>query len=363
MRGPSISPPKYRKHKASGQAIVTLNGKDHYLGPHGTKASQQLYDQLVGEWLANGRNKFQGNDHDSITVAQLAAEYWKFAKGYYVKNGRPTDELPGLKIAIRHLIENYAQTPVDHFGPLCLANIQQQFVAAGHCRRYINQNTGRIKRMFKWGVARELVPVKTYQAISTVSGLRKGKTAARESTPILPVSDEDVEKTIANLRNSVTADMVRIQSLTGCRPGELFIMRPCDIDRSGAEHIGVWLYYPESHKMEHKERHRVIVIGPNAQSILCKYLLRNEKQLCFLRTGGKPYKRWHYAQHIAWACDKAGTDRWAPNQLRHAAGTRIRAKYGLEAGQVILGHANADVTQIYAERDLAKAIQIMQEVG
>jgi hypothetical protein len=23
--------PKYRKHKASGQAIVTINGQDHYL--------------------------------------------------------------------------------------------------------------------------------------------------------------------------------------------------------------------------------------------------------------------------------------------------------------------------------------------
>ncbi len=33
--------PKYRKHRASGQAIVTLNGVDRYLGPHGTKASQQ----------------------------------------------------------------------------------------------------------------------------------------------------------------------------------------------------------------------------------------------------------------------------------------------------------------------------------
>ncbi|QDS96906.1 hypothetical protein HG15A2_01650 [Adhaeretor mobilis] len=31
--------PKCRKHRASGQAIVTLSGSDHYLGPRGTKAS------------------------------------------------------------------------------------------------------------------------------------------------------------------------------------------------------------------------------------------------------------------------------------------------------------------------------------
>jgi hypothetical protein len=34
------SNPKYRKHRASGQAVVTLNGHDYYLGPHGTKASK-----------------------------------------------------------------------------------------------------------------------------------------------------------------------------------------------------------------------------------------------------------------------------------------------------------------------------------
>ena len=55
MRGPSKSLPKYRKHKRSGQAIVTLSGKDFYLGPHGTNASKLEYDRLIGEWLANGR--------------------------------------------------------------------------------------------------------------------------------------------------------------------------------------------------------------------------------------------------------------------------------------------------------------------
>ena len=55
--------------------------------------------------------------------------------------------------------------------------------------------------------------------------------------------------------------------------------------------------------------------------------------------------------------------RWSPNQLRHAAATEIRRRYGLEGAQVTLGHASADVSQIYAERDLSKAEQIMREVG
>jgi hypothetical protein len=32
--------PKYRKHRASGQAIVTISGRDHYLGPFNSKASK-----------------------------------------------------------------------------------------------------------------------------------------------------------------------------------------------------------------------------------------------------------------------------------------------------------------------------------
>ena len=32
--------PKYCHHKASGQAVVTLNSVDHYLGPWKSKASK-----------------------------------------------------------------------------------------------------------------------------------------------------------------------------------------------------------------------------------------------------------------------------------------------------------------------------------
>ena len=65
--------PRYRHHKASGQAVVTLNGKDHYLGPHGTKASKAEYDRLIACWLANGRDSVRlspGAD-TSLTISEL----------------------------------------------------------------------------------------------------------------------------------------------------------------------------------------------------------------------------------------------------------------------------------------------------
>jgi integrase len=54
---------------------------------------------------------------------------------------------------------------------------------------------------------------------------------------------------------------------------------------------------------------------------------------------------------------------WSPLQLRHTAASAIRARYGLEAAQTVLGHKKADVTEVYAERDLARARAVMAEIG
>src|SRR4051812_39162345 len=51
----SIRTPKYRHHKPSGQAVVTLDGKDFYLGRHGSPESRAEYDRMIAEWLSNGR--------------------------------------------------------------------------------------------------------------------------------------------------------------------------------------------------------------------------------------------------------------------------------------------------------------------
>ena len=60
---------------------------------------------------------------------------------------------------------------------------------------------------------------------------------------------------------------------------------------------------------------------------------------------------------------KAGVPHWFPYQLRHTAATRIRRQYGLEAAQVILGHASIEASQIYAERDLTRAMEIAESDG
>ena len=60
------SVPKYRKHRASGQAIVTLNGRDHYLGPHRTQASRIEYDRLIGRVARKWTQPVAGFRGDNI---------------------------------------------------------------------------------------------------------------------------------------------------------------------------------------------------------------------------------------------------------------------------------------------------------
>jgi integrase len=102
------------------------------------------------------------------------------------------------------------------------------------------------------------------------------RTVAREPRRVLPVPDDVVDATLPHVP-SIVADMVRFQRLTGCRPGEVCQIRPCDVDRSGE----VWQYRPKSHKTEHHGRERIIYIGPQAQAVLLPYLLIDSQAHCF----------------------------------------------------------------------------------
>ena len=81
------------------------------------------------------------------------------------------------------------------------------------------------------------------------------------------------------------------------------------------------------------------------------------------RKPGAFYSRHAYAAAVGRACEKAGVSHWHPNQLRHTRATEVRGAYGLEAAQVALGHARANVTEVYAERNLSLAARVATETG
>ena len=215
----SDSLPKYRKHRATGQAVVTLSGRDFYLGPHGTKSSRREYDRLIGEWLACGRQPLHASTAD-LSVAELCVRYLKYARSRYVKNGRPTGEWCAIRSALRSVRTFYSRQPAAEFGPLALKAVRNKMIEANLAISTINQHIGRIRRMFRWGVAEQLVRPDIYHALVALAGLRRGRGEARETKPVMPVDDATVEATLPHLPD-IVADMVRFQRSTGCRPAEV----------------------------------------------------------------------------------------------------------------------------------------------
>lgn len=466
---PSRKPriPSLRRHRPSQRAVVTLSGHDHYLGPwpdhaaHPPAESQAAYDRLVAQWLAGSRaavltaeeqkrRLLAGLDPDAppsdLTVGELIAAFWKHAEGYYLHpDGTATGELENFRYSFRPLNHLYGQTPARKLRPSRLKAVRQLMVDGyehpGYgpqpalARKLINARVARIVRMFKWATEEEVVPARVYLRLRAVRPLQKGRTEARETAKVTPVDRDHVEAVLPLVRPNVAA-MIRLQLLSGMRPGEVCRLRLSELDRSGP----VWFYRPARHKTAHRGRERVIALGPKAQALLldwvrircplcgwegrpprlgcrdgalcgpcadrvdeqetagprqrvevqradaCLFSPRQDREERFedqrakrrsqvqpsqgcrktanpKRAPGESYTPTNYNNAIRRACVKAGVSAWHSNRLRHTHATEVRRLYGLEGSQVALGHAKADVSQLYAQRDLGLAARIAREVG
>lgn len=384
--------PSFRRHKPSGLAVATFNGRDIYFGPWRSPESRTAYDRLVAEWLSNGRQLPPARRPSDLTVVELLATYLRHAKHYYVADGKPTSEYSCIKAAIRPLRELYSKTPVNDFSPMSLKAVRERMIEGGACRTTINQNVHRIRRVFRWGVENELVRAEVLHALETVAALKQGRTAARESEEIRPVPDAHVDAVLPFVAPQVAA-MIRLQRLSGMRPGEVVILRPCDLDCSA----DVWVYRPLTHKTQYRGQNREVYLGPKAQEILKPWLNRDPNSYCFSpaeaeaqrqatrhrsrrcpmtpsqakrRPKSRPkrpkrdrYDGASYRRAITYGIKKAGTPYWHPHQLRHSCATQLRREHGLDTAQIILGHKTAAVTEIYAEADRAKALAVTVASG
>lgn len=413
----TVKKPSYLLHKSTGQARVRIGGKDHYLGEYGSPESRNRYDDLIAEWFVR-----QSVDRACLTVDQLVLKYLDHCDGYYRKSGEATREIVNVRIAVRHLVRLHGRTLARQFGPKMLAAVRESMIAAGLVRRSCNQHVTRIRRMFRWAAAEELIPATTHHALTTVSGLRAGRSKAKESIPVRPVSEAAVSAIEPHVSRQVWA-MVQLQLMTGMRPGEVVIMRGCDLNTTGR----VWEYAPSSHKTEHHGRRRVIFLGVRAQAIVREFLKSDlsaflfspaearaefdaerkanrksrmtpsqaarQKQRNPERSPRDRYDVASYGQAIRKACEVAfgmpaelrnvpttipeprrsklrseakawrEANCWHPHQLRHSAATNIRREFGLDTARTVLGHASAAITEVYAERDFEAARAAAAAIG
>ena len=302
--------PSYRHHKPSGQAVVTLGGRDFYLGKYNSAASRAEYNRLIAEWTANGGTLSANAD---FTVAELLAAFLKHAKGYHRKK-----EQEKISLAMRPLRVLYGKTPVAQFGPLSLKAVRQLMIDADLARTTINSRINRLRHIFKWGVENQLVASGVLHGLQAVAGLRYGRTKALETEPVKPVSDVFVDAVLPYVSQPVAA-MIQLQRITGMRSGEVCTMRTCDINMTGS----VWVYSPREHKTSCRQQDRRIYLGPRAQAILRPYL-RADLQ-AFLFSPAESLLKIHEARHMR---------RTTPLSCGNRPGTNRKRKPKKTAGQV-----------------------------
>lgn len=400
--------PKYCRHRASGQAYVSLEGRPVYLGRWNSAASKAEYDRMIAEWIAAGRQL--PADPQAVTIAEIAAAFRRHAKSYYRdQHGTPSKALTNIDESLRPVLKLYSNTAAAEFGPLRLKAVRETMIAAGNVRSNINRHVTRIRGVFKWAVENELIPASVYHGLIALQGLRIGRSGAKESEPVKPVAIADVEA-VTPVVSAQVATMIRLQLLTGMRPGEVVLMRGGDIDTTGK----LWLYHPHRHKSAHHGHAREIYLGPRAQDLIRPFLKSDINAYLFSpaeaeanrraalhaqrktplscgnrpgskrrrggRTVGNVYTVTAYYRAIIRGCDAAFptppelvdageltawriAHRWHPHQLRHTAGTELRKQHGVEAAQVILGHKRLSTTEIYAEKNVETARKIMAAVG
>lgn len=365
------------------------------------QVTARVASQRYRNWIVNWHNAPEIRTPGSeriLSVDMLVNAYEVYTNTYYRRpDGTPTGEHMNIKYAVDAFAELFGGTPVEEIAAKSLKTYQAHLVEANICRNVINQRCNIIRRMIKWGVAELDVSGAVLASLQAAEGLKAGRSKARESDPVKPVSEDTIAKTLEYLFPQVAA-MVRVQWFTACRPSEVCIMRPIDIDMNQ----DVWVYTPGSdvgahgrHKNAHHGHNRFIFLGPGSKKVIKPFLQRDVTAYMFTPTeadihrrrrrhaerktpmscGNKPkgvgdqvrfspcYNRRSYAQAIRRAAIAAKLAPWSPNRLRHTALTRIRKEAGLDAARGVAGHQRVETTQIYAERDYEQTMTLMRRIG
>lgn len=354
-------PPKYSHHKPSGQARVWIAGRRYYLGKYGSPESWQKYHALIAEYMATGGARNPSPAAAPLTLAELAERYLAAAGRKYRSN-----HIAKIKATLGVVLSMFGPMKATEFGPSKLRAVQSHLRAKGYHPATVNQRAMMLRKMFRWGVAWELVPPEIGHALREVENLPTPKPEAR------PANDAHVAAALGHMPPTVSA-MVQLQRLTGMRPGEVCSLRGVDIEKDSPI-PGIWTYRPADHKTAHLGLKREILISPEAQALLLPWLEATVGDAHVFRPAdalpwhpkkrrkrpiGVRYAPEAYAKAVWRACEAAGVPHWSPNQLRHAAGTEFEATMGARTAGQLLGHRSLTTTRRYVKTDLVDAAEAL----
>lgn len=291
---------------------------------------------------------------------------------YRRRDGTQTGEATNFEEAMGPVLELFGHLRPSGFAPPELEQVQQLMIALDISLGVINARTRRIRQVWRWFVAKGICEVDVLNTLKAMLPLSPGRCDARVTDKVEAVPDALVDAVLEHVPPTLAA-MIRLQWLTGMRPGEVTIMRPVDIDTTGP----TWIYTPFRHKNEHRRMKRKIPLGARAKAIVEPFLAGRaldgylftpagamaERGLAAGSRLGERYNTQAYGFAIAKVCREKGIAHWSPNQLRHNLASRVRREYGLEDEQAMLGHGKTNTADIYDHTLLERAIRVAEKVG
>lgn len=374
--------PKLAHHKSTGQAYCEWTTSSErftrYFGKWGTSDAEQAYARFQLEWSGRLVQRSLAEPGATILVVELVeawldyCEHGDDGEGGYQKRGKLTSGIHAQRSAMKYLRETYGPVPVNEFGPDQLRAARKKMLDAKLARKTINGYQGHIVQMFGWGVGRQLVEPRTWEVLTHVGRLQKGKTTARDNPKRRGVPWDDVRATFPHLHKfdswrAVLESLIRAHWYIGGRPQDLIGMRVGDIDRTA----DVWHYVVDGHKNEHREQELAYWIGPRCQTVLAPMLEgKAPSDLVFvypaLAAGGQPVPiaRAVYGNRVKAACERAKVKRWTPHQLRHSRATEVMRIYeSNEAASAIIGDTPEVTRTVYVDPLDAIRKRIARETG
>lgn len=286
------------------------------------------------------------------TVGDLLAGWTTWAARHYCRpDGAPTGHIRNVLSVATKVAAIHGELPAVEFSPRRLIEVRDAWQRDGLARGTINSRVRWLIGAFSWGVEREHVPPHVVTALREVRPLERGRCSARETAPVTPPTEAEIDKALPFMPTEV-ATMIRLHRLIGCRGGELAAMRRSEIDTTSTP--DVWLWQPTATKSMRKRR-VPYVLGAAAQELLAPLLLG----------GDRVFRRTHdgYRRAVHRATRAAGL-RWHPHALRHARATEVARIASLDEARAVIGHGDARTTAHYAKTaEVAKAIEFVRKHG
>jgi integrase len=344
---------------------------------------------------------------EGLSVAEAFAEFWRRGVQHF-RDERVIDRFDQATKAVTPVC---GHLPAASFGLGEMEDVRLGLLGRKPplARGYINALMSAVKQVVAWLHAHKLVSAAVLADARALKALGPGD-GGRETGPVPPVEEWVVEATLPHLSPTVAA-MVRVQRLTGARPGELCAMRPKDVSRAPAERVVVpgtgrsvsaqavgdrlvWLYCPGAHKNLRRGKPRVIAVGPEAQAVLGpllerrasgEFVFRPADALSPARCEALGVRDYYTVRSFRTAIRRAVARAnrlrqeaaakgaggpvvllppWHPHQLRHAAAEEIADVLDADAAGAALGHsASRRALDSYVLASIRKAAEAAAKVG